>query len=83
MRSERKGTSAPAKSRSYQRHEAQYRSMLLSKLPDGCSSQDYADKCNDLLTNHLPYFKTFRLEGEFLSDTYLEFYLKHSRGLLL
>jgi hypothetical protein len=48
--------------------------MLLSKLPDGCSSQDYADKCNGLLTNHLPYFKTIRLEGELLSETYLDFF---------
>ena len=81
MRTERKGTSAPAKNRSYQWHEMQYRTMLLSKLPDGCSSQDYADKCNDLLTNHLPYFKTIRLEGEFLSETYLEFLPESLKGV--
>ena len=81
MRNEKKGTSAPAMNRSYQWHEAQYRSMLLSKLPDGCSSQDYADKCNDLLTNHLPYFKTIRLEGEFLSETYLEFLPESLKGV--
>eukprot|EP00966_Prymnesium_polylepis_P288777 6670091-Prymnesium_polylepis.1 len=57
--------------------------MLLSKLPDGCSSQDYADKCNDLLTNHLPYFKTIRLEGELLSETISSFCQKRSRASLL
>eukprot|EP00966_Prymnesium_polylepis_P253609 5862044-Prymnesium_polylepis.1 len=64
---------APAKDRSFKWHEEQYAVMLKSKLPDGCSSQDYADKCNDLFIKHLPYFKTTRLEGEHLSEAYLEF----------
>ena len=47
--------------------------MQSSVLPDGCSSQDFADKCNLLTETHLPYFKTIRLEGETLSYAYLEF----------
>ena len=70
MRQERTSTAAPAKNRSYQWHEGQYHGMLATKLPDGCSSQDYADKCNKLLTDHLPYFRTIRLDGETLSDAY-------------
>ena len=73
MRLERLTPAAPAKNRSYQWHEGQYHSMLATKLPDGCSSQDYADKCNKLLTDHLPYFRTISLAGETLSDAYLEF----------
>eukprot|EP00966_Prymnesium_polylepis_P149023 3442978-Prymnesium_polylepis.1 len=65
--------SAPAKDRSFKWHEEMYYSMLKSKLPDGCSSQDYADKCNDLKTKHLPYFKTSSLKGEHLSEAYIEF----------
>ena len=47
--------------------------MLSTPLPDGCSSQMYADKCNLLVTQHLPYFQTVRLEGEHLSKAYLKF----------
>ena len=65
--------SRPARGRSYKWHEEQYRNMLATVLPDGCSSQDYADKCNDLETNHLPYFKTVVLEKDTLSSVYLEF----------
>ena len=59
--------SRPVRGRSYKWHEEQYRIMLATVLPDGCSSQDYADKCNDLQINHLPYFKTVVLDKETLS----------------
>ena len=47
--------------------------MLASKLPDGCSSQVYSDKCNLLLNHHLPYFETIRLEKGSLSRVWLSF----------
>ena len=47
--------------------------MLVNKLPDGCSSQAYADKCNLLFNTHLPYFSTIKLEKETLSAVYLKF----------
>ena len=65
--------SRPARGRSYKWHEEQYRNMLSTVLPDGCSSQDYADKCNDLEVNHLPYFKTVVLDKDTLSAAFLEF----------
>eukprot|EP00966_Prymnesium_polylepis_P220122 5092168-Prymnesium_polylepis.1 len=41
-------SAAPAKVRSHEFHEGQYAVMKATKLPDGCSSQEYADKCNQL-----------------------------------
>ena len=73
MRVERAGRVAPARNRSYKWHEEQYRTMQVTVLPDGCSSQDFADKCNLLTETHLPYFKTIRLEKETLSAAFLEF----------
>eukprot|EP00966_Prymnesium_polylepis_P255239 5897182-Prymnesium_polylepis.1 len=74
MRSQRTASAArPARGRSYKWHEEQYRNMLATVLPDGCSSQDFADKCNDLEINHLPYFKTVVLDKDTLSAAYLEF----------
>ena len=67
------GGSRPSKARSYEWHEEQYRVMRATKLPDGCSSQDFGDKCNLLDTHHIPYFRTLKLEAETLSEAYLAF----------
>ena len=67
------GENNAAKIRSYEFHEGRYLQMRGSKLPDGCASQDFADKCNELETQHLPYFRTIRLENETLSECYLDF----------
>ena len=67
------GDNNAAKIRSYEFHEGRYLQMRASKLPDSCASQDYADKCNELETQHLPYFRTIRLEAETLSECYLDF----------
>eukprot|EP00966_Prymnesium_polylepis_P124816 2886826-Prymnesium_polylepis.1 len=53
LSAERTKRAAPAKDRSYEWHEEEYQAMKRTKLPDGCSSQDYADKCNKLLVDHL------------------------------
>ena len=53
--------------RSSEWHEEQWQLMRDTKLPDRCSSQEYVDKCNSLISDHLPYFRTVRLEGEELS----------------
>jgi hypothetical protein len=45
------GISHPSKARSYEYHEEQYRIMRATRLPDGCASQEYADKCNELAVN--------------------------------
>ena len=73
MRLARAANVAPARARSFKWHEEQYRAMQASILPDHCSSQDYADKCNLLTETHLPYFRTIRLEDELLSSAFLEF----------
>jgi hypothetical protein len=67
------GENNAAKICSYEFHEGRYLQMRGSKLPDGCASQDFADKCNELETQHLPYFRTIRLEAETLSECYLDF----------
>ena len=67
------GDNNAAKIRSHEFHESRYLQMRASKLPDNCASQDYADKCNELETQHLPYFRTTRLEAETLSECYLDF----------
>ena len=67
------GDNNAAKIRSHEFHESRYLQMRASKLPDNCASQDYADKCNELETQHLPYFRTIRLEAETLSECYLDF----------
>eukprot|EP00966_Prymnesium_polylepis_P139947 3233228-Prymnesium_polylepis.1 len=54
----KKSTARPAQARSYKWHEEHFRTMQATVLPDGCASQDYADKCNDLEINNMPYFKT-------------------------
>ena len=67
------GITHPSKARSHEYHEEQYRIMRATRLPDGCASQEYADKCNELSVKHIPYFRTLRLEGELLSEAYLAF----------
>ena len=69
----RKSDDRPSRVRSAEYHEEQYRIMRSTRLPDGCSSQDYADKCNMLVSKHLPYFQTVRLEGANLVDAFVAF----------
>ena len=69
----RKSTSRPSRVRSSEYHEEQYRIMRSTRLADGCSSQDFADKCNMLVSDHLPYFQTVKLEGADLIDAFIAF----------
>jgi hypothetical protein len=69
----RKSTSRPSRVRSAEYHEDQYSLMRSTRLPDGCSSQDFADKCNMLVSDHLPYFQTVKLEGANLVDAFISF----------
>jgi hypothetical protein len=54
-------------------HEQQYEILRDTKLPDKCSSEDFSAKVTRLLRDHLPHFKTVRLEGEDLSRAIINF----------
>ena len=69
----RRSAVRPSRVRSAEWHEEQYRIMRSTRLPDGCASQDFADKCNMLVSDHIPYFQTTRLEGANLVDAFIAF----------
>ena len=54
---------APATFAERREHDRAIESARDSVLPDGCAAQDFADKINGLLKDHLPY-GTHTYEGE-------------------
>ena len=54
-------------------HEKQWETMRDEQLPNGCSSQQYAQKVNKLMNDHLPHFKTINLSGVNLGNALIDF----------
>ena len=54
-------------------HEKQWETMRDEQLPNGCSSQQYAQKVNKLMKDHLPHFKTINLSGDNLGNALIDF----------
>ena len=63
----------PSQTKTADFHESEWLRMRDTTLADGCLSQDYTDKVNELLQTHLPHFRTVRLEGEVLTEALISF----------
>ena len=67
-------------------HEKQWETMRDEQLPNGCSSQQYAQKVNKLMNDHLPHFKTINLSGVNLGNALIDFMpraVTHKKGVRL